>query len=88
MPGLSALLAKIPDEYKPVAALGIGAAVLVFLVLLMVLVSTLFWCSGRATNGGSVWGGPVLLRHCSCSVAPYSSCFLCMWWNFWYGRSL
>jgi Ion channel len=34
MSDLSALLAKIPDEYKPVAALGIGAAVLVFLVLL------------------------------------------------------
>jgi hypothetical protein len=34
MPDLSALLAKIPDEYKPAAALGIGACVLVFLVLL------------------------------------------------------
>lgn len=34
MPDLSALLAKIPDEYKPVAALGIGACMLVFLVLL------------------------------------------------------
>jgi hypothetical protein len=34
MPDSSALLAKIPDEYKPVAALGIGACMLVFLVLL------------------------------------------------------
>ncbi|HMD10380.1 MAG TPA: potassium channel family protein [Candidatus Acidoferrum sp.] len=34
MPDLSALLAKIPDEYKPIAALGIGACMLVFLVLL------------------------------------------------------
>jgi hypothetical protein len=34
MPHLSALLAKIPDEFKPLAALGIGACMLVFLVLL------------------------------------------------------
>jgi Ion channel len=34
MTDLSALLAKIPDEYKPVAALGIGACMLVFIVLL------------------------------------------------------
>ena len=34
MPDLPALLAKIPDDYKPVAALGIGACMLVFLVLL------------------------------------------------------
>ena len=34
MPDLSALLAKIPDEFKPMAALGIGAFVLVILVLL------------------------------------------------------
>ena len=34
MPNLSALLAKIPDEFKPMAALGIGAFMLVFLVLL------------------------------------------------------
>jgi hypothetical protein len=34
MPHLSALLAKIPDEFKPMAALGIGACMLVFLVLL------------------------------------------------------
>lgn len=34
MPHLSALLAKIPDEFKPMAALGIGAFMLVFLVLL------------------------------------------------------
>ncbi len=34
MPDLSALLAKIPDEYKPVAALGVGACMLVFLVIL------------------------------------------------------
>jgi hypothetical protein len=33
MPDLSALLAKIPDEYKPIAALGIGAFMLVILVL-------------------------------------------------------
>jgi Ion channel len=34
MPHLSALLAKIPDEFKPMAALGIGAFMLVYLVLL------------------------------------------------------
>jgi len=34
MSSLSALLARIPDEYKPMAALGIGAFMLVFLVLL------------------------------------------------------
>ena len=34
MPHLSELLAKIPDEFKPMAALGIGAFMLVFLVLL------------------------------------------------------
>src|SRR5277367_5070220 len=34
MPHLSELLAKIPDEFKPMAALGIGALMLVFLVLL------------------------------------------------------
>ncbi len=34
MPDLSALLATIPDDYKPIAALGIGAFMLVFLVLL------------------------------------------------------
>ena len=34
MPHLSELLAKIPDEFKPLAALGIGAFMLVFLVLL------------------------------------------------------
>src|SRR5271154_1572285 len=34
MPDLPALLAKIPDEFKPMAALGIGAFLLVFLVLL------------------------------------------------------
>jgi hypothetical protein len=34
MPNLSALLAKIPDEFKPMAALAIGAFMLVFLVLL------------------------------------------------------
>jgi hypothetical protein len=34
MPDFSALLAKIPDEYKPMAALGIGAFMLVILVLL------------------------------------------------------
>jgi voltage-gated potassium channel len=34
MPELSALLAKIPDEYKPIAAFGIGAFMLVILVLL------------------------------------------------------
>src|SRR5271169_6237938 len=34
MPNLSALLGKIPDEFKPMAALGIGAFMLVFLVLL------------------------------------------------------
>ena len=34
MPHLSAVLAKIPDEFKPMAALVIGAFMLVFLVLL------------------------------------------------------
>lgn len=34
MPDFSALLAKIPDEYKPMAAIGIGAFMLVILVLL------------------------------------------------------
>jgi hypothetical protein len=34
MPHLSELLAKIPDEFKPMAALSIGAFMLVFLVLL------------------------------------------------------
>jgi hypothetical protein len=34
MPKLSELLARIPDEYKPVAAFGIGACILIFLVLL------------------------------------------------------
>ena len=34
MPDLSSLLAKIPDEFKPMAALGIGAFLLVTLVLL------------------------------------------------------
>src|SRR5271156_1520576 len=34
MSSLSALLARIPDEFKPMAALGIGAFMLVFLVLL------------------------------------------------------
>jgi hypothetical protein len=34
MPNLPALLASIPDEYKPMAALVIGAFMLVFLVLL------------------------------------------------------
>ena len=33
MSDISALLAKIPDEFKPLAALGIGAFMLVFLVL-------------------------------------------------------
>ena len=33
MPDISALLAKIPDELKPMAALGIGAFILVCLVL-------------------------------------------------------
>jgi signal transduction histidine kinase len=33
MPDLSSLLAKIPDDLKPLAALGIGAVMLVFLVL-------------------------------------------------------
>jgi len=39
------LLAKIPDEYKPIAALGIGALVLVFLALFhgMGLHWILFW---------------------------------------------
>jgi Ion channel len=34
MPDLSEFLARIPDEYKPLVALGIGAGILVFLVLL------------------------------------------------------
>jgi Ion channel len=34
MPDSSALLARIPDEFKPMAALAIGAFMLVFLVLL------------------------------------------------------
>jgi hypothetical protein len=34
MPDSLELLAKIPDEFKPMAALGIGALILVFLVLL------------------------------------------------------
>jgi hypothetical protein len=34
MPHVSAVLAKIPDEFKPMAALVIGAFMLVFLVLL------------------------------------------------------
>lgn len=33
MPSLSSLLLKIPDEFKPLAALGIGAAILVLMVL-------------------------------------------------------
>ena len=33
MPNLSSLLLKIPDEFKPLAALGIGAIILVILVL-------------------------------------------------------
>lgn len=33
MPDISALLNRIPDEFKPIAALGIGAFLLVFLVL-------------------------------------------------------
>ena len=33
MPNLSSLLLKIPDEFKPLAALGIGALILVILVL-------------------------------------------------------
>ena len=33
MPNLSSLLLKIPDEFKPLAALGIGAIILVVLVL-------------------------------------------------------
>lgn len=34
MPSLSSLLLRIPDEFKPLAAIGIGAAILVILVLL------------------------------------------------------
>jgi hypothetical protein len=34
MPDVSAFLAKIPDDFKPMVALGIGAFMLVFLVLL------------------------------------------------------
>jgi hypothetical protein len=33
MPDLSALLVKIPDDLKPMVALGIGALILVFLVM-------------------------------------------------------
>ncbi len=33
MPSLSSLLLKIPDEFKPLAALGIGSLILVVLVL-------------------------------------------------------
>lgn len=33
MPDFSSLLAKIPDDLKPLAALGIGAVMLVFLVM-------------------------------------------------------
>ena len=33
MPSLSSLLLKIPDEFKPLAALGIGAVILVLMVL-------------------------------------------------------
>ena len=33
MPDLSSLLAKIPDDLKPLVALGIGAVMLVFLVM-------------------------------------------------------
>lgn len=33
MPSLSSLLLKIPDEFKPMAAIGIGAIILVLLVL-------------------------------------------------------
>lgn len=33
MPDLSSLLAKIPDDLKPLAALGVGAVMLVFLVM-------------------------------------------------------
>jgi hypothetical protein len=33
LPSLSSLLLRIPDEFKPLAALGIGAVILVFLVL-------------------------------------------------------
>lgn len=33
MPSLSSLLVKIPDEFKPLAALGIGAVILVLMVL-------------------------------------------------------
>lgn len=33
MPSLSSLLLKIPDEFKPIAAIGIGAIILVLLVL-------------------------------------------------------
>ncbi len=34
MPDLPALLAKIPDEFKPFAAIGIGAFILILLALL------------------------------------------------------
>jgi hypothetical protein len=34
MSDLAALLAKIPDDFKPMVALGIGAFMLAFLVLL------------------------------------------------------
>jgi uncharacterized membrane protein YkvI len=34
MGNVPALLARIPDEFKPVAAIGIGAIMLVFIVLL------------------------------------------------------
>jgi len=34
LPSLSSLLLRIPDEFKPLAAIGIGAIILVFLVLM------------------------------------------------------
>jgi hypothetical protein len=72
MPHLSELLAKIPDEFKPMAALGIGAFMLVFLVLL----------HGTGLHGILVRrkrrelrlraGRPLLIRDCSCSLRPFS----------------
>jgi hypothetical protein len=52
MPDLSALLVKIPDDLKPMVALGIGALILVFLVMFHGAGLHLFLVFDRADRNG------------------------------------
>ena len=64
------LLSKIPDEYKPMAAVGIGSLMLVFLALFHGAGLHMISIQQSAENDACDRGGPVLQQVRFCLAGP------------------